>query len=143
MKTIYTWGYSGSTPEDLAQFVEKTGALLVDARMSPFSRVPHWSGQAIERLVGEKNYLQCKALGNVNYRSNGPIVLANPLLAADYLWDVAKKRDIILMCGCKEVRTCHRKVAAEYLELAWSKRTRDKPVVVHLPSRFSEWAETA
>lgn len=145
MKTIYTLGYIGSTPDDIRLFVDTTGALLVDTRMNPFSRAPQWQGYAIERSVGEGNYLQCKALGNRNYRNDGPIVLAEPALAAQFLLGVMQTRNIILMCGCKDVRACHRKVAAETLQEVWARLIKNRldAEIVHLPTRFADWKEAA
>jgi len=117
MWPIYTIGYSGWKPEQLAAKVADLGALLVDVRFSPRSRAPQWTKKSLCELVGAENYLHCKDLGNENYKSGGPIKLHNPDAALDALRDV--QRPLILLCGCKDHTVCHRADAAAVLALAF------------------------
>lgn len=130
---IYTFGYAGSTPQDLRAFVEALGAYLVDVRYKPYSRQSHWVGGAIREMFPPGIYSWVQSLGNVNYNNGGPIKLADPNLGKITVKALLGARPVILMCACPDPQRCHRKVAAEYL-------ARELEAdVVHLPARFEEW----
>lgn len=114
---IYTIGYAGWRPAHLKETVESRGALLVDVRYSPRSRAPQWTKKALQDLVGPDNYWHCKDLGNENFKSGGDIKLHNPDAAIAALKEV--QRPLILLCGCKDHRICHRTQAAETLAMAF------------------------
>jgi uncharacterized protein (DUF488 family) len=114
MHTVYTVGYDGWTLEGLAARVEALGALLVDVRFDPWSPEREWRKATLQRRFGE-GYTHCKALGNVNYRTSGPIELVEPEAALPVLRDWLQQHAVILMCVCEDVEICHRKVAVEYL----------------------------
>jgi len=114
IRTIYTLGYTGTKPEQIKAIVKKLGALLVDIRFSPHSRVPQWESRNLKALL-DPQYLWLKDLGNVNYKNGGPIQLADGPKAAFMLAPILAHQPVILLCACKEVHTCHRKKAAEYL----------------------------
>lgn len=129
---VYTWGYTGSTPDDLHRFIEATGAWLCDIRYSPRSRVPHWNQRSLVSLAAH-GYVWLSALGNKNYNNGGPIQLASPGAALPFIEHTLEYQPVILMCACKDVDVCHRKVAAEYL-------VREIGVEVeHLPGRYDDW----
>jgi site-specific DNA recombinase len=115
MTTIYTIGYTGTRPEQLAATVHKLGAFLLDIRYNPRSRVPQWQGAAVRRLVGEANYKHARELGNANYRNGGPIELADPDAAVPVVRAILAVRPVVLLCACKDWRICHRREAAEFL----------------------------
>ena len=129
---IYTWGYTGSTPEDLRQFIRATGAWLCDIRYSPRSRVPHWNQWPLLK-VAEHGYAYLIGLGNENYNTGGPIKLAAPYAALPFIEHTLQTQPVILLCACRHVEECHRKVAAEFLAQATGAE------VVHLPARFADW----
>lgn len=121
MHTIYTIGYSGWTPGALKAAVDARGALLVDIRYSPRSRRPEWRTAALAGLWGEdvaQHYVWWRELGNVNYKNGGPIVLADPELALIPAATLLHWRPIVLLCACRDVATCHRLTAADYLSQA-------------------------
>jgi activating signal cointegrator 1 len=118
VNTIYTYGYQGSTPEQLLGTVNDLGAVLVDIRYSPWSPNPHWRKLALAELVGANRYQWIQDLGNVNYKSGGPIRLLRPEAAAVRLREVLDHRSIVLLCACRDWETCHRRDAAEYLSEA-------------------------
>jgi uncharacterized protein (DUF488 family) len=110
---IYTWGYTGSSHEDLKAFMKATGAVLCDIRFNPRSRQPHWNVGAIVDLVGADNYVHIKGLGNRNYKGDGIVKLDNPALGISTVQDILLRgRDVILMCACKDAYGCHRWDAA-------------------------------
>jgi uncharacterized protein (DUF488 family) len=121
MHTIYTIGYSGWTPAALKAAVDARGVLLVDIRYSPRSRRPEWRTDALARLWGEnvaQHYVWWRELGNVNYKGEGPIVLADPELALVPAATLLIWRPIALLCACRRHEGCHRLTAADYLSQA-------------------------
>ena len=119
MTTIFTLGYTGTKPEQIKALAARLHAVVVDVRFSPRSRVPQWAEANLKALLG-KQYMHVKDLGNVNYRGDGPMKLLDPGKAAITLGPILKQQSVILLCACKDVETCHRKKAAEYLAEAFS-----------------------
>jgi hypothetical protein len=128
MHTIYTFGYGGQQPGTLYRHLEATHALLIDVRAHAWSRAPQWRPDALKRLVGAANYLHLPQLGNVNYRTGGPIQLVNPEAAVPIVAEHLTQRPVILLCGCATVQTCHRREAAFFLG-----RACGAPVELSLP----------
>jgi len=114
MHTIYTMGYSGWAPAQLRAQVAELGASLWDIRYSPRSRRPEWQGPSLRALLGAP-YVYVPALGNRNYKNGGPIELVNPAAMIGAAALVLGRRPLVLLCGCKDWRSCHRLVAAQYL----------------------------
>ncbi|BBL75475.1 DUF488 family protein [Methylomagnum ishizawai] len=115
-KTLYTAGYgAGWTVEALDAAMRERHAVLVDTRLVPFSRKPGWGRDALSAHFGPRRYVHIKALGNLNYRG-GPVELAD---AGEGIESLAARLAepgidaVVLLCGCRDVRTCHRKVVAE------------------------------
>src|SRR5579864_5001696 len=104
---IYTAGYGSqkSIPK-FAEFMERTGSLLVDVRFRPASRNPNWSRSWLQKRFGSE-YLWLKALGNVNYKNGGPIELLDPEAALVILAPIIATRPLLLLCACKDHRECH------------------------------------
>lgn len=113
MHTLYTIGYSGWKPEQLACVISSLNAMLVDIRFSPRSRVPQWNGGRLATLVGPESYLHLKALGNANYKNGGPVELVAVHAGIASVADILCTRPVVLLCGCKDHATCHRTNAAE------------------------------
>jgi uncharacterized protein (DUF488 family) len=130
---VYTLGYLGLDPNDLLRYMKATGALLVDIRYSPKSRDQRWHWGRIMHFVGHENYLHLREFGNQNYKTSGPIQLANPALGMEKLRLILRKRPVILLCACRDWRACHRRQAAEYIQKATGAE------VEHLPTRYAAW----
>jgi uncharacterized protein (DUF488 family) len=137
---IYTWGYIGSSYDDLRAFIKATGALLCDIRLSPYSRLTMWHGGNIEKAVRPHDYIHVPELGNVNYKGGGPIKLRDPeggyKRIASMLERTLEAGDIILLCACYDATLCHRTPAAQYLAQSFA---AGHPEIVHLPNRFAMW----
>ena len=121
---IYTAGYlAGWTPEALVAKAKKLEALVVDVRLVPMSRRPEWSEVCLKQALGAA-YAWIGEWGNVNYRTGGPVLLA------DFEGGLAKlgrpAENVILLCACRNVNVCHRKVVAEKLAAEWGRE------IVHL-----------
>jgi hypothetical protein len=96
--------------------VEVLGADLIDVRYRAGSRNPAWNKTAMQRFFGPA-YWHCRELGNVNYRSGGPIKLNKPEEVAPRIGEILQSKPVILLCACKETYTCHRHNAAQYLRM--------------------------
>ena len=136
MSKVYTFGYGGRAPQDIATIAASLGAAVVDIRFNPQSRRPEWNGGRLrEFLAGQGvRYAHVKALGNENYKG-GPIKLYLPELGVKVVGAFLETQPVVLLCACREVATCHRLTVAELLQ------ERLGVEVVHLPFGFVAEAE--
>jgi uncharacterized protein (DUF488 family) len=112
MKKAYSFGYSGKQPEDLLKAVGELGAVLCDIRLVPYSRWhPGWNKKRLASLFGNA-YIHVPELGNLNYKSGGPIEIADINAGLQTVLDLLKTRSVILMCVCKDPLLCHRAVVS-------------------------------
>lgn len=137
LRKLYTWGYTGSTPEDLTRYAEALDALVLDIRYSPTSRVPRWQRQALAALLGSR-YHWLQAFGNVNYKSGGPLRLADPDAGLKWLNDYMSSgafpwQTVILLCACEDWWQCHRSLTSTFLRESLGVE------VEHLPGKFDQW----
>ena len=114
---IYTAGYlAGWKPEALVAKAKRLKALVVDVRLVPLSRVAGFSEVDLKHAMGD-SYIWLREWGNLNYRSGGPVQLG------DFEGGLAKlggrAENVILLCACRDVNVCHRKVVAEKLAAEW------------------------
>lgn len=112
---LFTVGYAGWTPEGLLGEVRRLRATLVDIRLAPTSRTPHWRQDALKELVGRLSYYHLGDLGNRNALNGGPIELAAPERAVRPVERILERGPVILLCGCANLGECHRLQAAHYL----------------------------
>lgn len=109
---LYTYGYTGGSMEDLKAFTEAS-ALILDIRYSTNSRVAHWRGDAL-RLALKPNYEHVRDFGNINYREDADIELVNAERGLKNLrLAMNVYSDVVLLCACKNVDSCHRLTVAE------------------------------
>ncbi|MBE3123231.1 MAG: DUF488 domain-containing protein [Acidobacteria bacterium] len=123
---IYTLGYSGWKIEEVEAVLQQLDALLVDVRMIPRTRwTPLWNGAALYARLGT-GYVWLREFGNVNYKGTfEQIQIANFPLGMKRLADLSGlpfdgAKNVVLMCGCRDVNVCHRKVLAERLAKEWT-----------------------
>jgi uncharacterized protein (DUF488 family) len=110
---LYTLGYSGWTPQAIQAEAQDRNAVVCDIRYSPTSRHPQWNRRQLAQLLGAR-YQHVQALGNRNYKSGGPIELADYEAGKEVIAQIlATGQSVILMCACKDVAMCHRLTAAE------------------------------
>jgi uncharacterized protein (DUF488 family) len=117
MNTIYTIGYSGLKPDRLLAAAENYNLLVVDVRYSPRSRQPEWSRKRLQELLGAR-YLHVPAFGNINYKGDGPIQLADPEAGKAVVVERLAQQPVLLLCACKDWQTCHRLAVATVLHEA-------------------------
>jgi uncharacterized protein (DUF488 family) len=124
MNTIYTLGYSGWKIEDVEAVLARLNAILVDVRMVPRTRwTPAWNSSVLYERLGDR-YVWMKEFGNRNYKGTfEQIEIADFRAGIDILMDIVSKyctvKALVLMCGCRDVNICHRKVVAEMLAKLW------------------------
>lgn len=117
--SIYTAGYgAGWSPAQLRDLLYRLDAQLLDIRLKPWSKTEHWQRPALRAFLGPARYLHCPALGNLNYANGGPIVLQAPDAGVAIVRRQLDIGDVVLLCGCRDVQTCHRTVAADLLNEA-------------------------
>ena len=110
---LYTLGYAGWTAQQVEDQLLDLGGVLVDIRLSPRSRKPGFSGSALRQRFGPR-YTHIPALGNENYnRSGAPILLRSEEEGMDRLAPMLQCWPVIVMCGCRDLATCHRLTVAD------------------------------
>jgi uncharacterized protein (DUF488 family) len=120
--TIYTLGYSGWKIEDVEAVMERFAAILVDVRMVPRTRwQPQWNAAVLHARLGER-YVWLREFGNRNYKGTfAEIEIADFPAGEKRLREIITPgRAVVLLCGCRDVAVCHRKVVAEMLAQAWN-----------------------
>lgn len=111
-KDWFTTGYLGHKIDELEAVRAELGAVVVDIRMRPNSRVPSWRQPAMVRYFGD-NYRWCQAWGSVHFETGPPHTLLNP--EAGWTDVSAIRRPVILLCACRDATTCHRAEVARWL----------------------------
>jgi ASCH domain len=115
MASVIPFGYSNGGVQEIERLMSLPDTFLVDIRYSPHSNWQAFNHPALQARFG-KRYVHLRELGNVNYRSDQPIKLASPTVGIARLTKgLEQGRTLILMCGCREYETCHRKVVVDML----------------------------
>ncbi|MGD9932720.1 MAG: hypothetical protein AB7T37_03295 [Dehalococcoidia bacterium] len=112
MHTLYTFGYTGRSPQELKELADSLGAAVVDTRYSPNSRDARWRRSPLERVLGSLYQGAGETLGNVNYKA-GPIRLADEERGLAALGAQLAHQPIILLCMCRDAAVCHRTYIAQ------------------------------
>ena len=118
--TIYTIGYAHpGAAANVAQLMRQEHIILLDVRLSPRSRwQPTWNRAALQTAYGAR-YRWDKRLGNLNYQQRElGIELADGHLdaAREAAVLLAGGTSLILLCACKDARTCHRTTVAKLIQ---------------------------
>jgi uncharacterized protein (DUF488 family) len=119
--TIYTLGYSGWRIEDVEAVLERFAAILVDVRMVPRTRwQPQWNAAVLRARLGDR-YVWLREFGNRNYKGTfEQIEIADFPAGEKRLREITGTgKAVVLLCGCRDVTVCHRKVVAEMLAATW------------------------
>jgi uncharacterized protein (DUF488 family) len=118
---VYSIGYGGRSPAQLLSILEEKDAVLFDIRFSPASMNPQWSRKQLSQTLGNR-YVHVQALGNANYKNGGEIKLVDFDLGRKII--DASAKPVVLMCACKDFRTCHRNTVLAKLSML-GYRTRE------------------
>ena len=120
MGTLYTLGYAQTdAASQVERFMCHEHALLVDIRYSPRSRWrPEWNRSTLTATYGRR-YVWDRRLGNINYqhREHG-IQLAEGYMDAIHVAAalLCQGTSLILLCACKDARTCHLSLVAKLIQ---------------------------
>ena len=114
---ISTIGYQkwAQDPDGLIRVLSQFD-LVVDVRLKPWSRMmPRFSMPSLKKHLGER-YEWMPEFGNLDYRSADQVRLANfPLGKEKLAVRLAQGQTVVLLCGCANIGTCHRRLVAERL----------------------------
>jgi uncharacterized protein (DUF488 family) len=118
--TLYTCGYAHpETAARVARLMSNPAMLLVDIRYRPRSRwQPAWNRNALAGIYGAR-YVWDRRLGNLNYQHREcGIALAEGHAAAvqEAAALLCAGTSLLLLCACKDARTCHRTLVAKYIQ---------------------------
>jgi uncharacterized protein (DUF488 family) len=114
-RQLYTLGYHGWTLRKVVEMVAMHQAILMDIRYSPMSWQQQWTRKSLLAVLGE-HYLHVPALGNRNYRG-GEIEIVEYEAGRELVCEqLSTGRNVMLMCVCRDVATCHRLQVARRLE---------------------------
>lgn len=112
MPRFYTLGYLGRTLAEIVTILDERNAVLADIRLVPYSRNRAFVKANLERVLGPR-YVWVRDLGNRNFRTGGPVALADYPAGRTAL--LALNGPVILMCACRDHARCHRTVVAHAL----------------------------
>lgn len=118
---VYPIGYRSDGQYIAELMAEDASLLLIDTRNTPYSKIEvfaQYNRAALQTTYGERYHWAGLFLGNENYRErNKPIKIAQPERGIQGLMMYLKEgHDLILLCGCANYQTCHRKVIVEMLK---------------------------
>ena len=118
--TIYEFGYHGRSEE---AFVEQVRAdsrrVVVDVRYGFIGGARPFSQRRLQAALPGQ-YRHVRALGNVNYlEREEPIELADPARGVEVILSLVNEgRTPVLICTCRDLRRCHRRIALAEIERA-------------------------
>jgi uncharacterized protein (DUF488 family) len=113
MNTLYTAGYTGTTPESILATAVNLNARIADIRIFPYSRVEHWIGRNLAAAWGQQ-YVHIRELGNRNYRNMHQGVMIFDLdTGCQQLAALLEGQPVIILCACENHVTCHRSTVAQ------------------------------
>ncbi|MGH2481066.1 MAG: DUF488 domain-containing protein, partial [Ktedonobacteraceae bacterium] len=117
LRDIYHIGYrSPSALEMIDQALEENPSLMiVDIRYTPTSRNPAWTQDTLQERY-QNHYTWLRDLGNINHHADRPIQLADPNSGITQFMHLLQQHSLIILCGCPEYETCHRKHVIELYE---------------------------
>lgn len=116
---LFDIGYNTlSNAESLEMVVKELDAIVFDIRFVPVAKRPDFHKENIAKRFRQR-YYHCKNLGNTSYKQAGKITLVNQEKGLVELYNALKLRNVIILCGCANRDTCHRKDVARLFELRY------------------------
>jgi len=92
--------------------------LLIDLRKNPDSSMTAWKQPYLLRAYGNRYRWFGETLGNLHYKTGGPITLVNPERGIALLADLLHQGyNLLPFCGCASYKTCHRRQVIDLLRL--------------------------
>ena len=111
---LYSLGYTGRTPAQIAEIAKGTNSIIVDVRLAARSRVNTWNKTYLSTALAQHGvrYEHFPDLGNLNYKTGG-IALKNQKAGAASLLGLLSVSNCVILCMCPCVDDCHRKYVAD------------------------------
>ena len=109
---LYTFGYQGVSVVEFDRLLSSLGGVVADVRKMPWSKDESWTKHRLINYFGRR-YVHVPEFGNVNYKTGGPVVLVNPIVGVERVSRWLTTMPVVLLCGCWQWSTCHRRDAAE------------------------------
>ena len=118
--TLYTLGYAQpGAAAQLDRLMHHERTLLVDIRLTPWcSWSPLWCSRTLAATYGRR-YRWERRLGNLHYkhRERGIQLATGHEEAARQAAHLLRQGVcLILLCGCRDARTCHRSLVAKLIQ---------------------------
>lgn len=114
--TLFTFGYRGQSFDQFRNKVKDLGAMVIDIRFTPYSKMlPFWTRTNLEKAFGS-SYVHLKEFGNRAYKQKGKydvVDLDGGLDRLRFWLDIGLP--CILLCGCENYETCHRRIVSDFL----------------------------
>ncbi len=113
---VFTTGYTDRDVRRLPDLLRDLNAVLVDIRFNPTSRKPQWGKDYLKLLLKDK-YRHVPSLGN--RAGDGAAArdsIQNLNLGIRIIDEL--KVNVLLMCGCRLEKDCHRRFIAQKLTAA-------------------------
>jgi uncharacterized protein (DUF488 family) len=110
---FFTTGYTGKSVEQLPALLDFYDAVLADIRFAPVSRHLQWTKNYLSLML-KNRYRHVAALGNRNYKTHDKIQIHN--LEIGIRLTESWNANVILLCACAELESCHRRVVKGELE---------------------------
>ena len=108
---FFTTGFTDLGVADLKPLLANLDAVLVDIRMSPYSKSVQWNREYLKILLKGK-YQHLAQLGN-RHSENEPIAIQHLALGTKIL--VSFGMNAVLLCECAGTQSCHRLIIAQEL----------------------------
>jgi hypothetical protein len=114
---VTTLGYNArGAGQTLDELMTDEHVLLIDTRKTPWSQREEWRQQALREKYGKRYRYAGHVLGHRNYNNGGPIEIVDPATGLRGLRQyLSEGYRLVLLCGCAQLNTCHRKVICEML----------------------------
>lgn len=109
---FYTTAYAGKDINDLKPMLDRLDAVLVDVRFSPTDEIMRWRQIYLKTLLREK-YHHVPQLGTRAFKERS-VAIQNLDLGIKIL--LSFNANALLMCGCGDLKTCHRRIIAQDLQ---------------------------
>lgn len=113
-------GYgSAADRKTISMLMDRSGSVLLDCRLRPYSRWHAWSQSALQARYGSR-YVHVPEWGNRRYRDRGPIEivdLAQGMMRVMTALRASGADTVILMCGCADATRCHRSLLVPIVQV--------------------------
>lgn len=112
---LFTAGYGNKQPEDFVATLEPVDVAL-DVRLIAYGWHSQYRGEQmlnLLRVAGARRARWAPRLGNSAKREGGEMRIADSTAIDDLVSVLCRGMDVLIVCGCGKVKTCHRRLIAD------------------------------